>query len=727
QPVQPAADYEVRAKAIASRRATAWGAWLPVSTPDVRIAPALLDDAVWQAISTDAASVASTLDAELTAEVVAPIARDLELRRVEQRTVAEAVGIIGEQVVWAISRLSDVDGRLSDAGIVQDPETGTVRIYALEQEAERISETELRLNAAEAFLSLSATQAWVNEQISRAVLDPSQIPLVGDLQMQVNQVQVDLDAAEAALALSASQTEVDGMGARLSTAEADLDAAAAAIALKAEQSQYEDLQGRVQTAEVQIDALDGAQIAQTVADTRHLLNSDDAAAVQTLANLLQAHEHGGRVQQDIAYATQDLRARVTEDRAAVAALGVTLGASIDTAVALVQAETRTRAAADSALASDVVTLNARLQDTEGEIAGQAQAHSHLASRVTSLDGTTSSQAQSITSLTARLTGVEAAQGDQATAVQSLTSRMSDAEGTITAQAQSLASLSTTVGSNTSTVQSISESVDGVLGRHMLRVNVNGVATGMVIGAEAGNDGAVSSTVAFAAEAFTISAPSGAGAVSPFAFYASPRVIDGMLFPAGLYVENAYIGRAAVGRGQITDALQSDNYAERNGRPTAGLKLDFARGRVLAADVVMSRDQVLASGSFTHAGQVGDGAVFRFVNTGIRVSSRDVRSVTEASVVVEAGIKSFSQAASGFDPNNAWWCAKCTVLNGPRWYGFNADRPQPALSYRQDPGDLVDPHWATGIDQRVWLEIEVVLEGLSWIENPTIEWIVKHVT
>ena len=659
--------------------------------------------------------------------MIAPIARDLELRTVEQRTVAEAVGIIGEQVVWAISRLSDVDGRLSDAGIVQDPETGTVRIYALEQEAERISETEIRLNAAEASLSLSATEAWVNERISLAVLDPSQIPLVNDLQMQVNQVRVDLDAAEAELSASASQTEVDGMSVRLSTVEVDLDAAEAAIALKAEQSQYDDLQGRVQTAEVQIDALDGAQITQTVADTRHLLNSEDAAAVQTLANLLQAHEAGERVQQDIAYATQDLRARVNEDREAVAALGVTLGASIDNAVALVQAETLARAAADSALASDVVTLDARLEDAEGEISGQAQAQSQLASRVTSLEGTTTSQAQSITSLTARLTVAEDEQGDQATAVQSLTTRMSDAEGTITAQAQSLASLSTTVGTNTSTVQTISESVDGVLGRHMLRVNVNGVATGMVIGAEAGDDGAVSSTVAFAADAFTISAPSGARAVSPFAVYTSGRTIGGIYYPAGVYLERAYIGRAMIGRGQITDTLQSDNYAESNGRPTAGLKLDFENGRVLAADVVMSRDQVLASGSFSYGGQIGNGAVFRFVNTGIRVSSSDVRSVTEASLIVEAGIRTFSHAASGFDPNNAWWCAKCTLLNGPRWYGFNANRPQPAVSYRQDPADLVDPYWATGIDQRVWLEIEVVLEGIPWIENPTIEWIVKQVT
>ncbi|NIZ12913.1 DUF1983 domain-containing protein [Phaeobacter sp. HF9A] len=728
QPVQPDTLYEVRAKAIARRRQTSWSTWLPVSTPDVRIAPDLLDDTVWDAISADASATAAALDAELTTEVIAPIARDLELRNVGQRTVAEALAMIGDQVLWAITRLADVDGRLADAGIVLDPETGKVRIYAVEQEAERISEAEIRLNAAEASLSLSATQAWVNAQISLALLDPTQIPLVEDLQLQVNQVQVDLDAVQADLALTASQTEVDGLGVRLSTAEADLDAAEAAIALKAEQSQFEDLQGRVQTAEVQISALDGGQIVQTVADTRHLLDAAEVAATQTLASLLQAHDEGARIRQDIAYATQDLRARVDEDRVAEAARAVALGASIDNAVALVQAETLARAQADDALASDVVTLDARLDGAEGEIAGQAQAQVQTAARVTTLEGTTTSQAQSIASLSARLESAEDVQGDQATVVQSLTVRMSNAEENVSAQAQSIASLSTTVGENSSTVETVSESVDGMLGRHMLRVNVNGVATGMVIASEAGDNGAVSSSIAFSADAFTISSPGGAQSTSPFAVYTSGRTIGGIYYPAGVYLERAYIGQAAIGRGQITDTLQSDNYAEDgDGRPTAGLKLDFSAGELKAFGAIISRDQVLASGSFSYGGQIGNGAVFRFVNTGIRVSSSDVRSVTEASLVVEAGIKTFSHAASGFDPNNSWWCAKCTILNGPRWYGFNASRPQPAVSYRQDPADLVDPYWATGVDQRVWLEIEVVLEGIPWIENPTIEWIVKQVT
>jgi len=727
QPVLPGADYEVRAKAIARRRQTSWSAWLPVSTPDLRITPDLLDTTVWDAISADATATASALLTDYDTTVIAPMAQDLELRAVEQRTVAEAVAMIGDQVLWAVTRLSDVDGRLADAGIVTDPETGNLRIYALEQEAERISEAEIRLNAAEASLALSATQAWVNEQISLAILDPSQIPLVEDLQLQVNQVQADLDAVEATLALKASQTEVDGMDVRLSTAEADLDAAEAAIALKAEQSQFDDLQGRVQTAEVQISALDGPAITQTVADTRHLLDSDEAAATQTLANLLQAHEAGERIRQDIAYATQDLRARVDEDRVAEATRAVALGASIDNAMALLEAESLARASADDALASDVVTLDTRLEDAEGAITGQAQAQSQLSSRVTTLEGTTTSQAQSITSLTARIGDAEDDQADQASALQSLTVRMSNAEGTLTTQAQSLTSLTTTVGENTSTVQTVSESVDGMLGRHMLRVNVNGVATGMVIAAEADDDGAVQSNIALSADAFTVSGPAGQQATSPFAVYTSGRTIGGIYYPPGVYLERGYIGHAMIGRGQITDTLQSDNYAESGGRPTAGLKLNFQTGEVKAAGLILSRDQVLASGSFTHIGQVSNGARFRFVNTGIRVSSQDARSVTEASLVVEAGIRTFTQAAGGFDGNNAWWCAKCSLLNGPRWFGFNASRPQPAVSYRQDPADLVDPYWATGNDQRVWLDIEVVLEGIPWIENPKIDWTVKQVT
>jgi len=726
-PVQPDATYEVRAKAIAPRRRTTWTPWLPVTTPDVRIAPDLLDATVWDTIAQDAQATASALDADLVSEVIQPLSRDLELRTVEQRTMAEAVAMIGDQVLWAITRLSDVDGRFADAGIVQDPETGKVRIYALEQEAERISEAEIRLSAAEASIALSATEAWVRGQITEAMLDPTQIPLVEDLQLQVNEVELELDAINADLALSASQTEVDGLGARLSTAEANLDAAETAISLKAEQSQLESLQGRVQTAEVQISALDGPQLTQTVADTRYLLDADEVAAEQTLASLLQAHAEGERVRQSIAYATEDLRARITEDREAVATLSVQIGASIDNAMALIEAESIARASEDEAIAEDLLALDTRLSDAEGNVTAQAEAQTQLTTRVSEAEGQISAQAASVEALNTRLQDAEGNITTQAEAQTQLTTRVSDAENALSAQATSVETLSTTVGENTTTVQTVSESVDGMSGRHMLRVNSNGVATGMVIAAQAGDDGQVSSTIAFAADSFSISPPSGAGAVSPFVFYATPRVIDGILFPAGLYVENAYLGRAAIGRGQITDTLQSDDYAESNGRPTQGVKINFKTGKVKTAGLVISRPLRIAQGTFTATGPCYNGARWAFVNTGIRVGKNDVWEASQVALVASAAITSAATAPSGFDPNNSFWTLRTEIQPGARWNGFGGGNPAPANLWSRDPNTLVTPWWSSATDQRLYLAISLEILGGVYFNNPKIEWTVFEVT
>lgn len=502
-PVQPNADYEVRGKAIAPTRQTKWSGWLPVTTPDVRINPGALDDEVWDAVGDEAASVAAALDDDLVINEIQPLKREVDLRATEQRTVSEAVAMIGDQVLWVTTQLSEVDGKFADAGIVTDPETGKVRIYALEQEAERISEAEIRLSAAEASIALSATQAWVRGEITEALLDPSQLPLVEDLQLQVNAVEVELEAINADLALSASQTEVDGIGARLSTAEADLDAAQTAINLKAEQTQLDILQGRVQTAEVAISAFDGPQLTQTVADTRYLLAADEEAAEQTLASLLQAHADGERIRQDIAYATEDLRAKVTEDREAFAIRSVQIGASIDNAMALIEQESLARASQGEALAASLNTLT------------------------------------------------------------------------------------TTVGENTATVQTLSESVDGISGRHMLRVNVNGVATGMVIAAEAGDDGAVSSSVAFAADSFTISAPDGSSLTVPFSVFTVGRTIDEIYYPPGVYMEDIYVRRAIIGRADIHTANIAEGAITNNFAAFAGsdFYLSSSYQEVLAIDNV----------------------------------------------------------------------------------------------------------------------------------------------
>ncbi|UWQ77393.1 gp58-like family protein [Leisingera sp. M658] len=341
------------------------------------------------------------------------------------------------KLLWALTRLSEIDARMADAGIYQDPDTGTVRIYGVVAEAERISEAEIRLSAAESRISLTATEAYVNQQVSIALTDPSQFPVFEGLQVRVNQVEADLDAAEAAIALKATQTEVDGMDARLSSAEVDIDAAQEAITLKVDQADFDAAESRLSTAEVQISTLDGPAITQSVSDVRNLHDQMALQDVATLEQLLLAYEQREALKTQIAYATQDIRARVDDDRSATAAITASLGVAIENSVALIESEKLVRASGDTALASSIDALEVRL---DGDIAAQASASSALTTRVSTAEGAITSHSQSLISLEARLDVAEGGISGQATAQSQLDARVTSAEGVITSHGQSLISL-----------------------------------------------------------------------------------------------------------------------------------------------------------------------------------------------------------------------------------------------------------------------------------------------
>lgn len=95
------------------------------------------------------------------------------------------------------------------------------------------------------------------------------------------------------------------------------------------------------------------------------------------------------------------------------------------------------------------------------------------------------------------------------------------------------------------------------------LNYNGqfVSAGMVIGAEFIN-GVAKSSIGFTADQFILlSGPTG-NLFSPFA------VVNGQVF-----MNDAFIAKASIGRGKITDTLESDNYVQ----GISGLKLDFKNG------------------------------------------------------------------------------------------------------------------------------------------------------
>ncbi|UWQ77392.1 hypothetical protein [Leisingera sp. M658] len=57
----------------------------------------------------------------------------------------------------------------------------------------------------------------------------------------------------------------------------------------------------------------------------------------------------------------------------------------------------------------------------------------------------------------------------------------------------------------------------------------------------------------------------------------------------------------------------------------------------------------------------------------------------------------------------------------------APTPAPAAAWSKDPSALVDPHWASGSDQRVFLAIDLEAQGGVYFNNPKIEWTVFQVT
>ncbi|MEX5600693.1 DUF1983 domain-containing protein [Pseudophaeobacter sp. C1-32P7] len=681
--ILPVTEYRAKMRVI-SRLGGEWTAWDTAVTSAVRFGLGDLDQAALDAIQDDATSIASSLDADVIAERIEPIDaavanlnRDLQLQSVDQRSAAEALAVIGDQVLWAISRISDVDGRMADAGIVVDPDTGTVRIYALEQEAERISETEIRLNAAEANIALSATQTYVDQRVSEAVLDPTQVPLLDNLQVQVNQVTLDLDAVEAALELKASQTVVDGLSVSLTEAVADIDALNEAITFKVDQASFDDYASRLETAEVQISTLDGPQISQTVADSRALQDAADLADIATLGALLQAYEDRESARQDLAYATQDLHARVDDEREARAAVTFSLGAAIDENMALIEAERKVRASETAAIASDVVQLDARLTSAEGNISGQATAISSLTTQVTDNETGLVTLSQDLVDLSARVTTAEGNVAGNAGAVQALDARVTDAEGNIFAQATSLTSLSTTVGQNSSSISQALTSIDGISAEYTLRIDNNGVVSGMVLRSDLDDNGTAASEVAFVSDKFAIVAPDGNDRTVPFAVYTTPRVIDGITYPAGVYIKDVFLGRAAIGRAQIEDIIQSDNYAQdADGTPTSGLRMNFNTGKIKAAGPVISRNIIAAEGSFWTGGPItvnpANGLYqvtsWDLVETGLEVPVNQVWMASNKTYIAYAAFDGQATAPGGISGTNEFWGCKVEVQPFARWSG-----------------------------------------------------------
>lgn len=238
-------------------------------------------------------------------------------------------------------------------------------------------------------------------------------------------------------------------------------------------------------------------------------------------------------------------------------------------------------------------------------------------------------------------------------------------------------LATEVGENRAEVEEVSRTVGGVMAEKTWRLNVNGHVAGMVARVDLDDQNAPVGEIGFTSDIFRIVAPDGSQTSVPFVHYATDRVIDGRTYSAGTYLENVFIGKGLVGRLQIQDVIQSDNYAEdASGTPVSGLKLNFRTGKIKAAGPVISRNIVVAEGSFWTGGQIAVSSAlglhqvesWELVATGVEVPTDQVWMASERTYIAYAAFDGEAAAPGSITGNNEYWGCKAEILPFARWNG-----------------------------------------------------------
>jgi len=229
-----------------------------------------------------------------------------------------------------------------------------------------------------------------------------------------------------------------------------------------------------------------------------------------------------------------------------------------------------------ALESDVNTLENNFTTLDGEVSANNSAVSGLETRVTNAEGEITTNSSQITSLQSDLSNAESGISGNATAISGLDTRVTNTEGQISSQASQINSLSTTVGNNTTTVSQVSQSVDGIEGRYGVEIDNNGNITGYQLLSGYGG-----SAFNVRADQFAVFDINGNNGGNPFTIFTYDRVVDGQVFPAGTYVQNAYIDKASIVEASIDT-------------------LELAGNSVTATDFTELGTKIVGNGNFQRA-------------------------------------------------------------------------------------------------------------------------------
>ncbi len=132
----------------------------------------------------------------------------------------------------------------------------------------------------------------------------------------------------------------------------------------------------------------------------------------------------------------------------------------------------------------------------------------------------------------------------------------------TANAQSITALTATVDGHTSTITQQATTIAGLGGSIQYSINVDGHISGWALSSEVAQGGDPYAAFTFLTDAFQISSVGG-GAVSPFIVYTVPTDVGGVIVPAGVYIQDAFIRNGVIASAHIGE-LQVDEIHLNNG-------------------------------------------------------------------------------------------------------------------------------------------------------------------
>ena len=245
----------------------------------------------------------------------------------------------------------------------------------------------------------------------------------------------------------------------------------------------------------------------------------------------------------------------------------TLQSSVGTNTTAIQTEQTARANADSAIASDVTSLTTTVGNNAAAISAETTARSNadsaLASDITSLNTATGNNAAAIsaettarsnadTALASDITSLNTATGNNAAAISAETTARSNADSAL---ASDITTLNTTVSGNSTSISTQATSINGLEAQYTVKIDNNGAVAGYGLASTTTAAGGITSEFIVNADRFAImrGGSNTTAASVPFAVQASATTINGVAVPAGVYMSDAFVKNGSIVNAKIGNA------------------------------------------------------------------------------------------------------------------------------------------------------------------------------